>query len=433
MYLLEIKNQLSVLNLTTTYTVLKNISLSFGINFINLLFPLLLIPFYIKTFGIDIYGLIAVSMAFINIVSVLYDYSWYAFAPIEIQKVKNDTTLINQYISKIVNCKIVVFLPSVLLLLAFILCSEIKYNLIFSFSLLVFLFSRSQNNLCFFIGLDKVFPYFIINSVVKIGCIALIFITLVQKEDYQFVFYYLGISDILIFVFSTLFLIKKCDFKYNLTSISEIYKELVFGYKLFLTNVTICALMNSSTIILSIFFDNTVVGIYNVAEKIIMLCKQSISVLFQGVYFKACEIGILKIKQLNHFLKSVFWSYFLMYGLGGVLLIVFPNLIISILSSEYTSNSSIYLIYLAPIPLMSALNQSAYMSLLLHHKKSTYFNAHLYGLVINILLSFALCYLTKEVYGIIISLILTEIFITAYLNFAIVRSDELNFFKNKID
>ncbi|MNS48062.1 hypothetical protein D3C72_806190 [compost metagenome] len=188
--------------------------------------------------------------------------------------------------------------------------------------------------------------------------------------------------------------------------------------------------MNSSTIILSVFFDNTIVGIYNVAEKIIMLCKQSISVLFQGVYFKACEIGISKIKQLNHFLKSVFWAYFLMYSFGGLLLIFFPTLIISFLSSEFTSNSSYYLIYLAPIPLISALNQSAYMSLLLHHKKSIYFNAHLCGLIINIILSFVLCYFMK-VYGIILSLILTEAFITVYLNFAIVKNDELNFFKNK--
>ncbi|MNX27210.1 hypothetical protein D3C86_572940 [compost metagenome] len=70
------------------------------------------------------------------------------------------------------------------------------------------------------------------------------------------------------------------------------------------------------------------------------------------------------------------------------------------------------------------------MSLLLHHKKSIYFNAHLYGLIINIILSFVLCYFMK-VYGIILSLILTEAFITVYLNFAIVKNDELNFFKNK--
>lgn len=412
--------------------MLKNISLSFGINFINLLFPLLLIPFYIKTFGIDIYGLIAISMAFINILSVLYDYSWYAFAPVEIQKIKNDPNLINQYISKIINCKVILFLPSTVILLGFVLCSDIKSNIVFCFSLLIFLFSRSQNNLCFFIGLDKVYPYFIINSIVKIGCIILIFFTLLNKDDYQFVFYYLGVADILIFIFSTLFLIKKTGFKYRISSSSEIYNELLFGYKLFLTNLTICALLNSSTLILGVFFDNKVVGIYNVAEKIIMLCKQSISVLFQGVYFKACEIGTSKMAQLNNFLKSVFWSYFLMYGLGGLLLVFFPNLIISILSSEYTLDSALYLICLAPIPLISALNQSAYMSLLLHHKKSTYFNAHLFGLIINIVLSFTLCFF-MNVYGIIISLIVTEIFITAYLNFAIFKSDELNFFRNKID
>lgn len=412
--------------------MLKNISLSFGINFVNLLFPLLLIPFYIKTFGIDIYGLIAVSLAFINIVSVLYDYSWYAFAPLELQKLKNNSKLINHYISKIISCKIVIFLPSIILLLIFVLCSDIKHNILFAFSLLVFLFSRSQNNLCFFIGLDKVLPYFIINSLIKISCIALIFITLTEKNDYVFVFYYLGISDIVIFIFSTLYLMIKNKFKYSISSFSEICEELKFGYKLFLTNLTICALMNSSTLVLNVFFDNKVVGIYNVAEKIIMLCKQSISVLFQGVYFKACEIGTSKIIQLNHFLKSLFWSYLFMYGLGGIILVIFPNLIISILSSEYTLNSALYLLYLAPIPLISALNQSAYISLLLHHKKSIYFYAHLFGLIINIVLSFVLCYFLK-IYGVIISLILTELFITLCLNFAVIKDSELNFFKTKIN
>ncbi|WP_428230735.1 oligosaccharide flippase family protein [Flavobacterium sp.] len=409
--------------------MLKNISLSFGINFINLLFPLLLIPFYIKTFGINTYGLIAISLSLVNIISVIYDYSWYAFAPIEIQKIKNDSSLVNQYISKVINTKIVLFLPSVLFLLFYILYFDnLKNEVIFSFSLLVFLFSRSQNNLCFFIGLNNVTPYFIINAIVKITCIILIILILTQKSDFQYLFYYLGISEILIFIFSTYFLIKKCNFKYTISSKSEISEELKNGFKLFLTNLTISALLNSNTIILGVFLDTKIAGIYNVAEKIIMLCKQSISVLFQGVYYKACSIGVSKTVQLNNFFKSAFFYYLLIYGLGTTILFIFPNLIIHILSNEATIESSHYLILLAPIPLISALSQSAYMSLILHHKKNIYFYAHLFGLFLNVFLGIILCYFLK-VYGTIIALILTEIFITLYLNFAIISEKKLNFFK----
>lgn len=413
--------------------MLKNISLSFGINFINLLFPLLLIPFYIKTFGINTYGLIAVSLSIINIISVIYDYSWYAFAPIEIQKIKNDSSLVNQYISKVINTKIVLFIPSVLFLLSYILFfGTIKNEIIFSFSLFVFLFSRSQNNLCFFIGLDNVTPYFIINAIVKITCIVLIILILTEKSDFQYLFYYLGMSEILIFIFSTYFLIKKCNYKYTISSKSEIVEELKNGFKLFLTNLTISALLNSNTVILGVFLDTKIAGIYNVAEKIIMLCKQSISVLFQGVYYKACSIGVLKVAQLNQFFKSVFFYYLLIYGLGTIILLVCPDLIIHILSNEATTESSHYLILLAPIPLISALSQSAYMSLILHHKKNTYFYAHLFGLFLNVILGIILCYFLK-VYGIIIALILTELFITLYLNFAVIFEKKLNFFKTQIE
>lgn len=276
--------------------------------------------------------------------------------------------------------------------------------------------------------MDNVTPYFIINTIVKISCIVLVIFTLTEKSDYQYVFYYLGLSDILIFVFSTIFLVKKCHYKYSLSALSEIVEELRTGFKLFLTNLTICAMLNSSTLILGLFLDTKTVGIYNVAEKIIMLCKQSLSVLFQAVYHKACSIGTSKTEQLNSFLKSVFVYYFGIYGFGTILLILFPALIISILSSESTLESSHYLILLVPIPLIASLSQSAYMSLILHHKKNTYFLAHLFGLFLNVFLGVILCYFLK-VYGIIIALIVTEMFITLYLNFAVILEKKLNFFK----
>ncbi|WP_170141445.1 oligosaccharide flippase family protein [Flavobacterium aquicola] len=411
----------------------KNISLSFGINLVNLLFPLFLIPFYIKTFGIENYGLIAISMALINMISVIYDYSWYAFAPIEIEKTQNNIALLNQYISKVINTKITLFIPSLIILGLFIFFFDnLRNETLFSFSLLVFLFSRSQNNLCFFIGLNKVTPYFAINTIIKISCIGLIILTLAEKTDFQYVFYFLGISDILIFIFSTLFLIKNCNFCYSFSPLSEIYRELQKGFKLFLTNLTICVMLNSSTVILGFFLDTKTAGIYNVAEKIVMLCKQSISVLFQGIYYKACSIGILKTAQLNRFLKSVFIIYFGIYGLGTLLLLIFPCLIIQIFSNEGTSESSHYLILLASIPLIASLNQSAYITLILHHKKNIYFYSHLVGLFLNVFLGSILCYFLK-VYGIIIALILTEIFITVSLNFAIISDKKLNFFKSQID
>jgi O-antigen/teichoic acid export membrane protein len=411
--------------------VIKNISLSFGINFINLLFPILLIPFYIKTFGINTYGLIAVSLALINIISVLYDYSWYALAPIEIEKVKNNATVTSLYISKIINTKVVLFIPSTLFLALYVIYFDnIKIDFIFSVSLFIFLFSRSQNTLCFFIGLNKVTPYFIINTILKIICIIMLFLCITKKTDYQYVFYFLGITDLLIFVISIIYLAYKCDFRYHFSSFVEISEELKVGFKLFLTNLTICVLLNSSTLLLGVFFNTKIAGIYNVAEKIIVLCKQSISVLFQGVYFKACAIGSSKTTELNLFLRSVFGYYFLLYSIGVVLLLVFPELIVQIISSESVVESSRYLIYLSPIPLIAALGQPAYMSLLLHHKKNSYFSAYFFGLIINLILTAVLSYF-MHTSGIILALILTEIFITLYLNLSVFLNKKLNFFKKQ--
>ena len=109
------------------------------------------------------------------------------------------------------------------------------------------------------------------------------------------------------------------------------------------------------------------------------------------------------------------------------MLIAFSEQIISILSNVFVYESSRYLILLSPIPLIAALNQPAYIALILNDKKNIYFSGYFIGLVINISLSFLLSYLFK-VEGMIAALIITELFITLFLNYKVQLDKKLNFF-----
>jgi len=412
--------------------VIKNVFLSFGINFINFLFPVILIPFYISVFGITNYGLIAICISLINYIAVINDYSWSILGPVKIGQIGENTSALNHYISTVINTKLVLLIPSFVLLFLFIqMYSGIHSNAVLCLSLFVMLFSRSQNSHWIFIGLNKVNVYFIINSVFKISTIVTVLLFIKQRESFQFLFFILGFFDSMIFIFSLLYLYLKCDYSYTFTPFKNIFQELQNGFKMFLTNLTICSILNSGTLILGLFFESKIIGIYSVAEKIIMLCKHTIGVLFQGVFPKICKLGIANIKELNHNLRLIFKSYLVIYSFGTLILIFFSKQIIPFLSSENIEESSRYLVLLSPIPLIASLNQSAYMSLVLHEKKNIYFSGYFIGLLLNIILSFTLTYFF-QVEGMIATLILTELFITLFLNYNTLTHKYLNFF-NRYD
>ena len=410
--------------------MIKNVFLSFGINFINFLFPVLLIPFYISVFGITTYGLIAICISLINYIAVINDYSWSILGPVKIGQLGTDKLALNTYISSVISTKAMLLLPSMLLLLVCVqFYDDIQNNLLLCLSLFALLFSRSQNTHWIFIGLNKINVYFILNTVFKISAIVTLMLVLPKFKTVAFVFFILALFDSLQFIAALLYLYFKCEFRYHQTSISALITELKDGFKMFLTNLSICSILNSGTLILGLFFESKIVGIYSVAEKIIMLCKHTIGVLFQGVFPKIIQIGTRNLDQLNRYLRYIFKSYLVLYSIGMLIIWFFADWIVPFLSSQNIAESSWYLMLLSPLPLIAALNQSAYMSVVLHEQKNIYFSAYGIGLMLNLILSFALTYYF-HVEGMIAALLLTELFICLYLNYKTWTNSTLNFFKH---
>ena len=410
--------------------MIKSVFFSLGINFINLLFPLLLIPFFIKILGLGIYGIIVIVLAIINYVGIITDYSYAILGPIELNKLDKNSVLINIYISKVINTKFFLTLIASLFLLLSLYCYHIFENGFFCvFSIFLLFFSRSQNVFWIFIGLNKIYVYFYFYTFFKILSIFFMLFFVKTKQDLDLVFFILAVSDTLIIVFSYLFLVIKHDFKYCFTKINEVFCEFKIGFRQFLTFLSLSSLSNSSALILGVMVKPEVVGIYSVAEKIVMLIKNCTGVLFTALFPKVCSIGIYDLKKLNRFLNFLFKSYLQLFIAAAVFLFLFSDYIIPFFSKISTEEIKKYLICLLPIIIISAIGQPAYMSLIITEQKNKYSLIYLGALFFNLLASFILCFYFN-VYGIIMSLFLTEIFITSFLNYLTLNKFETNFFKN---
>lgn len=410
--------------------MIKSVFFSFGINFINLLFPLLLIPFFIKNLGIGIYGIIVIVLAIINYVGIITDYSYAILGPIELNKLDKNSVLINTYISKVINTKFfLTLIASFFLFLSLYFYHLFENGFFCVFSIFLLFFSRSQNVFWIFIGLNKIYVYFYFYTFFKILSIFFILFFVKTKQDLDLVFFIMGVSDTLIIVFSYIFLYIKHDFKYCLTKINEVFCEFKIGFSQFLTFLSLCSLSNSSALILGIMVKPEIVGIYSVAEKIVMLIKNCTGVLFTALFPKVCSIGTSDLKKLNRFLFFLFKSYLLLFIAAAMFLFLFSDFIIPFFSKISTAEIKKYLIYLLPVIIISALGQPAYMSMVITEQKNKYSVIYLGALFFNLLASFILCFYFN-VYGIIMSLFLTEIFISSFLNYLTLNKFETNFFKN---
>ena len=363
-------------------------------------------------------------------VSIITDYSWGILGPIEISKLDKNLTIINQYISKVINTKIFLSIIALfILLIALYFYHFFSKGIFCILSIFLLFFSRSQNVHWIFIGINKINIYFYIYALCKVCSVIFILFFLNKSSNITSVFFVLGFFDTILFIFSYLYLYIKYKFKYNTTSLKDIIQECKIGYKLFLTFLSICSLSNSSILILGIMVKPEIVGIYSVAEKIVMLIKNCTGVLFIALFPKVCEIGTSNMRKLNKFLFFLFKSYFFLFLVSIIILIFLTNYIIPIFSKIAVDEIRTYLIYLSPIIIIAALGQQAYMSLVITEQKNKYSTVYFGALIFNLIMSFFLCFFLG-VYGIIISLILTELFITSLLNYLTFNKFETNFFKN---
>ena len=169
----------------------------------------------------------------------------------------------------------------------------------------------------------------------------------------------------------------------------------------------------TNTFLLGLLTNNTLVGYYSIAEKIITAANGLFNPISQAIYpFISRRVNnedknsnILRIRKLTK-LAAVLGAVF---SLG---IFVFADLIISILFGPQYSSSILVLRILSIIPFMVSLsNIFGIQTMLTFNYKRAFSRVVLMGGILDIILGIILITLLNEV-GIAISFAVTETFIT---------------------
>lgn len=381
----------------------------------NFLIPLLVMPYVINKIGACGFGVIAVAQVFMIYLSAISDYGFNLTATRDIALYKNDHDKISKIFFTVLASKLIITAFLLIILLTAMACIPV-FKEHFILYLLGFTCVIGQTLLVswFFQGWEKMHYITISTLVSRLVFVMLVLLFIHHKEDNIYFLFFLGTGNMIAGLFSIFLAISIFKLKFSSPPLADIKNELKEGWQITVSNLSISTYMYSGIFILRIFTNDLVVGYYSIAERVFFAARQILAVFSQVVYPHICQLTGKGKDAANHFFKKVYVPFLLSILAGCSLLFILSPQIVHIFLKGSPALPVILLRMLSFVPVVVCLNIPAYQLLLAFNRKKSYVTilglATIISIAANILLVNSL-----SANGTVLSIIITELFITAGL------------------
>jgi polysaccharide transporter, PST family len=382
----------------------------------NFLLPLLVMPYVINKIGAGGFGIIAVAQVVMVYLSTISDYGFNLTATRDIALYKDDHLKISKIFFTVLASKLII--SAFLFILLFVVTAFIPvfkdhfilYRLGFTFVIGQSLFVN-----WFFQGMEKMHYITISTLISRLIFVVLVLFFIRQKEDGIYFLFFWGLGNIVAGIFSIFLAIHIFKLKFLKLLWADILYELKEGWQITISNLSINTYLYSGIFILRIFTNDTIVGYYSIAERIFFAVRQVLSVFSQVVYPHICQLSQKSKDAVNVFFKKVYLPFLFLILAGCCLLFILSPQIISVFLKGNISMPVLLLRMLSFVPFIICLNIPAYQLLLAFNLKKSYLMIFSVATVLNIGVNILLVNGLGAT-GTALTIIITELFITAGLN-----------------
>ena len=361
----------------------------------NFVIPILIIPHLIKTLGIDKFGIVSLAQTIMIYLFVVVDYGFSLSAVKNISLNKGNIIYLNKLFSEVMMTKVFLGIISFFMLLV-VVCIYPKFIENWKLLLLSYFMVLGQLILptWFYQGIDAMKYTTVTNLVSKVIFTIFIFIFIRNPNDDIWVNLLLGCGNCIAGVISIVFL--SYNYKISVSikqGIKGVRYQLLNGWYYFLSNFSVIVYMNSNIVILGLFANNHVLGLYSIAEKIAMLFRQVLVVFSQATYTHVCLIVESKsFDKMKLFFKDIFIPFFFIVCLGCGILFFFCDFIPIYL--KMTIGDGKYVIslirILSIVPVIVCLNIPFYQVLLTYNNAKNGSFILTFGAVISVVINLIL-------------------------------------------
>jgi len=379
----------------------------------NYILPLITLPYLVRVLGPEKYGLIAFSQAFIGYFMILTDYGFNLSATRDISINRENKEKVSEIFSSVMIIKLALMIISLILMSVIIFSFEkfrqdwIVYYLTFGMVVGHVLFP-----VWFFQGMEKMKYITFLNILAKVIFTVAIFVFVRRASDYLYVPLLNSSGAIIAGLLAIWVVFRNFKLGFKMPSFANIKHYLKESWYIFISTVAISLYTTGNVFILGLFTNNTIVGYYSAAEKIIRAAQGLLGPISQTIYpyvskliNESKEVGLKFIRKITLLIGG--FSFVL-----SLIIFIFADLIVKTILGDQYIKSIIILKILAFLPFIIGLaNVFGIQTMLTLNYKKAFSNILIFASVINISLAFVLVPMFQDV-GLSISVVLSEIFVT---------------------
>jgi len=343
------------LNSPTKKRLAENFLSLSALQAVNYLLPLITLPYLVRVLGPEKFGLIAFAQAFIAYFIILTNYGFNLSATREISINRDKKEKISEIFNSVMMVKFLLgVLSFFILVLLLIFVPKFRNDwlvYIFTFGMVI---GQILFPVWFFQGMERMKYITFLNTIAKLIFTVCIFVFVRQVSDYIYVPLLNSIGFLIAGILSIWIIFKNFKIKFifpQLTSIKHEFKE---GGYIFISRLSISFYTVSNVFVLGLLTNNTVVGIYSAAEKLITAIKGIVGVILQVMFPYVSKIAkesySKALNVVNYELKlfvvlvliSCFVGYFLSH-----------NIVFLIFGQKFESSGLIMQILILTIPVIT--------------------------------------------------------------------------------
>ncbi|WP_143306083.1 oligosaccharide flippase family protein [Chitinophaga vietnamensis] len=261
-------------------TLIRNFGALSVLQGLNMVLPLVTLPYVLRVFGAEKYGIIVLANSLLAYFQSFTDFSFNITATRDVAVHRHSNRALSLIYSRVLSTKGVLVLASLLLFLpVVILVPQFADNKIVFLLTFPALAGYALFPEWFFQGMEEMKYITILSACIKIFFTICIFVFIRHQQDFYWYPLFNALGYIGAGLFAQYLLISRYGLRFSFIGFKRIWRVLKANFNIFINQFLPNLYNNTTTFLLGILTGNAVVGVYGAAKSLIEAANTFISIL----------------------------------------------------------------------------------------------------------------------------------------------------------